>query len=1105
MNILKKLENKPVPQLFKEKQIKINKHKFVNKQFIPNETLEDFLKRTGLPRELPRKNVDEAKADEPKAEQPEAKEPKEAEQPEQPKAEQPEQPKAEQPEQPKAKEPEQPKAKEPEAKEAKEHKEAAPPKPQRRTRKQHIHRVAPIVADPKTTIRKLNEYITAKRPQNTPISFYLSNRKLFLQKIDAWFKETPPPTRPTEFELLAHQRIVRDYLSLSTPYRGLLLFHGLGSGKTCTSIAVAEGLKDSKRIFLFIPASLETNFYNEIRKCGDTFYTKKQFWYYLSIDADTSPETIDMFSQFLHLSKTYLKKRKGVWIMDPSKPSNYDALNPAEQEEIQDQLDEMIRRKYHQINYNASNLKRVLTELPGKNPFDHSVVIVDEAHKLVSMIVNRINSHKKNGASQYLYELLLNAVDVRIVLLTGTPQVNYPNEIAILFNMLRGNIKTWEYSVRSALPTRDQLLEMLVGGGNLCYDYVSIDQGKIRITRNPYGFVNQYETGLRGGRSTRRNFHLTNHNKTKKQYGGANEFARYRGVMFDAENSMTDQQFETSVTRILKKNKITIQGDPMVASNLALPEHLESFVATFLDMQNLEYPQFLPKREIVFKKRIMGLGSYFLPQEDAELPQLLLSSNGDVMHYEYCPMSDFQFSIYSDTRLKEYETAQKMKKKRVTLGENADAAETVYGNSYRIYSRCNCNYVFPLIHGKPGRPLPHEPKPEDEDNNENEEEENEFVDGESVAEDGTIKTVPKYKERIETAMNFLMEHHTDYLEKEALNIYSPKFRRMLDNISNVDHRGLHLVYSQFRTLEGIGILRMVLLTHGYRELSVRKSSNGEWELNLSLEDNHPRFILYTGTETIEERELLRNIYNGEWEELPSAMKQRLQSIAPNNNYGEIAKVIMITGSSAEGINLRNTRFVHLMEPFWHYVRLQQVIGRARRFRSHLALPPADRNVKVFLYLAVFSQPQLDKMHEIGEGVLIKSEASRRDPNQLFTSDQALYEISDIKMKVAEKLLTAIRETSIDCRIHNNKNETTCFTLGNIVSQEFASKPTIEEDILDSQGEEMRQRIVKKFKDRELYYYADEGTRDEYDIFSSKQMEKKIGVYNKALKKYIPLK
>ena len=43
--------------------------------------------------------------------------------------------------------------------------------------------------------------------------------------------------------LLTHQKIVRDYINLYTPYRGLLLYHGLGSGKTCSSISIAEGLK----------------------------------------------------------------------------------------------------------------------------------------------------------------------------------------------------------------------------------------------------------------------------------------------------------------------------------------------------------------------------------------------------------------------------------------------------------------------------------------------------------------------------------------------------------------------------------------------------------------------------------------------------------------------------------------------------------------------------------------------------------------------------------------------------------------------------------------------------------------------------------------------
>ena len=43
--------------------------------------------------------------------------------------------------------------------------------------------------------------------------------------------------------LMTHQKLVRDYINLYTPYRGLLLYHGLGSGKTCSSIAISEVLK----------------------------------------------------------------------------------------------------------------------------------------------------------------------------------------------------------------------------------------------------------------------------------------------------------------------------------------------------------------------------------------------------------------------------------------------------------------------------------------------------------------------------------------------------------------------------------------------------------------------------------------------------------------------------------------------------------------------------------------------------------------------------------------------------------------------------------------------------------------------------------------------
>ena len=54
----------------------------------------------------------------------------------------------------------------------------------------------------------------------------------------------------------------------------LLLYHGLGSGKTCSSIAIAEGIKNDRKILVMTPASLRDNYYEELKKCGDYLYKK---------------------------------------------------------------------------------------------------------------------------------------------------------------------------------------------------------------------------------------------------------------------------------------------------------------------------------------------------------------------------------------------------------------------------------------------------------------------------------------------------------------------------------------------------------------------------------------------------------------------------------------------------------------------------------------------------------------------------------------------------------------------------------------------------------------------------------------------------------------
>ena len=147
---------------------------------------------------------------------------------------------------------------------------------------------------------KEREKVIIKAP-----SYYMNNRKKFIQNMTEVFSQLvyapgvgteyftgkeeieqsqgkEPTASKDDFKLLMHQKIVRDYLNLYTPYRGLLLYHGLGSGKTCSSIAVAEGLKNNKHIIVMLPASLETNYLSELKHCADPIWKINQHWSFLS-------------------------------------------------------------------------------------------------------------------------------------------------------------------------------------------------------------------------------------------------------------------------------------------------------------------------------------------------------------------------------------------------------------------------------------------------------------------------------------------------------------------------------------------------------------------------------------------------------------------------------------------------------------------------------------------------------------------------------------------------------------------------------------------------------------------------------------------------------
>ena len=122
----------------------------------------------------------------------------------------------------------------------------------------------------------------------TPKSYYLPNRPGFVKSIHEEYKDyilkakdNDDDLDSTYKDLFPHQKFVRDYLQTESPSRGLLLFHGLGVGKTCASIAAAELLLNNKNVTVMLPASLETNYINEVIKCGHKYYAPEQHWRFI--------------------------------------------------------------------------------------------------------------------------------------------------------------------------------------------------------------------------------------------------------------------------------------------------------------------------------------------------------------------------------------------------------------------------------------------------------------------------------------------------------------------------------------------------------------------------------------------------------------------------------------------------------------------------------------------------------------------------------------------------------------------------------------------------------------------------------------------------------
>jgi len=225
------------------------------------------------------------------------------------------------------------------------------------------------------------------------------------------------------------QKLLRNFMSPYTPYRGLLIYHEMGVGKSCTAITIAESLKsiitnsNNTKIYVIRPDEIIRQVFdinvvkngNPLYQCTGDTYIQSETNIKLSEECSNGnnnscdsliknvDKEIKQYYEFIgsrswanNVKKELIMKTKGI-------------QNPIEKEEKE---------------------RKIISKM-----FNNSVIIVDEAHEL------RDNNDDKDSKTvpPILNKVLEYSTNLRLIFLTATPIYDKPQNIISIINYLLKN------------------------------------------------------------------------------------------------------------------------------------------------------------------------------------------------------------------------------------------------------------------------------------------------------------------------------------------------------------------------------------------------------------------------------------------------------------------------------------------------------------------------------------------------------------------------------------------------------------------------------------------------------------------------------------------
>ena len=229
----------------------------------------------------------------------------------------------------------------------------------------------------------------------------------------------------------------------------------------------------------------------------------------------------------------------------------------------------------------------------------------------------------------------------------------------------------------------------------------------------------------------------------------------------------------------------------------------------------------------------------------------------------------------------------------------------------------------------------------------------------------------------------ILEKYGPIFAPENIGKYSSKISEICLQIKK--SRGIVLVYSQF--IDGGCIpIALALEEMGFKRFGSQSSffKSKETKQKKGKGEKIQKYAMITGDPAIS----------------PNNLDEIKALTNDDNQYGEKVKVVIISKAAAEGIDFKNIRQVHILEPWYNMMRIEQIIGRGVRNFSHILLPFIERNVQIFLHGTILSDKEMESL------------------------DLYVYRFAEGKAIDIGKVTRLLKENSVDCLLNSSQNNFT---------------------------------------------------------------------------------